>query len=188
MDASDRELIEGYRNGEIAALEDLVTKYRRQLFGYILNMTGNSSEADDVFQEVWLRVIRKLSLYNEKNFLGWLVRIAHNIVIDRYRRKKPVVSLDKETDEGQSLMATVVAKDGDPEKNAQMGEVGTHIAEAVAQLPDDQKEVFVMRARTGLTFKEIAKVQAVSINTVLARMQYAITKLRPLLQEDYANL
>ena len=101
--AEDGQLIALYRKGEVAALEQLVDKYRRPLFGYIVNMTGRAGEADEIFQEVWFRVIRKIDTYRQKNFLGWMIRIAHNLVIDRARRARPGVSLDAEREEGYPL-------------------------------------------------------------------------------------
>jgi RNA polymerase sigma-70 factor (ECF subfamily) len=187
-DAEDIELIVLYRKGEVAALEQLVEKYRRPLFGFIVNMMGTAGEADEVFQEVWLRVIRKIDLYRQKNFLGWIVRIARNIVIDRARRDKPAVSLDQERNEGYSLGETLPGSEPGPMARVEAGDLGKRIAAAVADLPAEQREVFLMRTETGLAFKEIAKAQKVSINTALARMQYALQKLRTVLKDDYRNL
>ena len=108
-EASDIALIGRYRRGEVRALEQLVEKYRRPLFGFIINMTGSRNEADEVFQEVWFRVIRKLAVYKHKNFLGWLLRIAHNQIIDRARRRKPDMSLDEERDDGRRPAEMVAA-------------------------------------------------------------------------------
>lgn len=184
----DRELVARYRRGDVAALETLVQRYKRQLFGYILNMTGNAGDADEIFQEAWLKVIRKIHLYRHKNFFGWLVRITHNVVIDKARRKKPNISLDAESDEGTSI-GNMLADSG-PSPRAGVGneDLGQKIAEAVATLPDEQKEVFLLRTQAELPFKEIAKIQGTSINTALARMQYALTKLRVPLKECYDDL
>jgi len=188
MEPSDRELLARYRRGNVDALEILVLRYRRPLFGFLVNMTQSVEESEEVFQEVWLRVIRRLSLYRQKNFLGWLVRIARNIVIDRARRRKPQCSLDEDRGDGRPLVQKVKARGRDPRRELEAGELGGRIAQAVAGLPDNQKEVFVMRMQAGLSFKEIARTQKVSINTALARMQYALAKLRPMLREDYAGL
>jgi RNA polymerase sigma-70 factor (ECF subfamily) len=184
----DRELVSRYRRGDVAALETLVHRYQRQLFGYIVNMTGNAGEADEIFQEAWLKVIRKIHLYRHKNFFGWLVRITHNVVVDKARRKKPNISLDAESEEGTSIGNTLA--DAGPSPRAGIGnkDLGQRIAEAVATLPDEQKEVFLLRTQAELPFKEIAKVQGTSINTALARMQYALTKLRVPLKECYEDL
>jgi RNA polymerase sigma-70 factor (ECF subfamily) len=184
----DIELVARYRRGDVAALETLVERYKRQLFGYIVNMTGNAGEADEIFQEAWLKVIRKIHLYRHKNFFGWLVRITHNVVIDKARRKKPNISLDAESDEGTSIGNTLADSGPSPREGIGNEELGRSIAEAVATLPDEQKEVFLLRTQAELPFKEIAKIQGTSINTVLARMQYALTKLRVPLRECYEDL
>ncbi len=184
----DRDLIARYRRGDVAALEVLVERYKRQLFGYILNTTGNAGEADEIFQEAWLKVIRKIHLYRHKNFFGWLVRITHNVVIDRARRKKPTVSLDAESDGGTSISNMLADSGPSPRDGVGNEDLGLRIAEAVAVLPEEQKEVFLLRTKAELAFKEIAKIQGTSINTALARMQYALAKLRVPLKGCYEDL
>lgn len=188
MEETDRQLLSRYRGGQIDALEMLVNRYKRPLFGYIMGMTRNKVEADDVFQEVWFRAIRKIGGYRHGNMLGWLTRIAHNLVIDRARRKKPDASLDAESEEGASIMNIIPEKGPDPAETVGSGEIGRRISEAVRQLPAEQREVFLLRSNYDMPFKEIAKIQKVSINTALARMQYALAGLRPLLSEVYNEL
>ena len=187
MQERDSELLDRYRGGDVAALERLVRKHQHMLYGYIVNMTEGRDDADDIFQEVWFRAIRRLDGYRHRNFPGWLVRIAHNVVIDRARRRKPEVSLDEENANGFSL-ADVLSADGpEPSAGLDAGPLGERIAGAVATLPRDQREVFLMRVQANLPFKAIARAQRVSINTALARMQYALAKLRPLLKTAYAE-
>jgi RNA polymerase sigma-70 factor (ECF subfamily) len=189
MEPTDGELLARYRRGDAPALGRLIEKYRRPLFGYIINMTEGREDVDELFQEVWFRVIRKIGLYQERNFFGWLVRIAHNLVIDRARRSKPDFSLDAESEETGATLADRIADGGlDPSQDVTDQDLGRKIGLAVNSLPREQKEVFVMRAYSGLSFKQIASVQKVSINTALARMQYAVAKLRPLLEKDYHAL
>jgi len=187
--AADGALIERYRHGEAEALAALVEKYRRPLYAYVLNMTAGREDVDEVFQEVWFRVIRRIDRYRQKNFYGWIVRIAHNLVIDRARRRKPSVSLDADGDGDRHAPAeTVPARTADPAAESADTDLGRRIAGAVRALPPEQREVFVLRTHGGLSFKEVAAVQRVSINTALARMQYALGKLRLMLQEDYEQL
>ena len=188
MEVSDRELLTRYRRGEIDALEGLIEKYRRPLFGYIINMTQGHDEADEIFQEVWLRVIRKHAKYEHGNFCGWLVRIAHNVIIDRSRRKKPDISLDEEKEGGFSLGQVIPGNEPEPATRLAIRDLGARMTEAVNTLPPEQKEVFLMRVQAELSFKEIARMQKVSINTALARMQYAMGKLRTILEGDYQEL
>lgn len=188
MESSDKELLDMYRKGDLDALERLVERHRRVLYNFILNMTHNVGDAEDVFQEVWFKVIRKLEIYTEQNFCGWLMKIARNLVIDRSRKRKPDFSLDAETEEGGSLLQTTRAKDTGPAKDLAAEELGGRIRKAVETLPPEQKEVFLMRVQSELSFKEIAEIQGVSINTALARMQYALAKLRSILEDDYREL
>ena len=188
MEPTDKDLLTRYRRGKVEAMEVLIEKYRRSLFGFIINMTQGRDEADEIFQEVWLRVIRKHDKYKHGNFCGWLVRIAHNVIIDRSRRKKPDLSLDEEREEGYTLGQTIESKDPGPGIKLAESDLGERMVKAVSSLPKEQKEVFLMRVQADLSFKQIARVQRVSINTALARMQYALSKLRALLGEDYREL
>ncbi len=188
MEASDRDLLTRYRRGQVSALEVLIEKYRRPLFGFIVNMIHGRDEADEVFQEVWLRVIRNHEKYRHGNFCGWLVRIAHNVIIDRSRKKKPDVSLDEEKNEGFSLGQVIPGNEPGPALSMAGRDLGRKIVQAVNRLPLEQKEVFLMRVRSAMSFKDIAKVQKTSINTALARMQYALAKLRVVLEDDYREL
>ena len=188
MDESDRQLLTRYRRGDLKGLETLIERYRRPLFGFIMNMMQNPNEADEVYQEVWMRVIRKHAKYKHGNFCGWLVRIAHNVIIDKGRRRKPDVSFDEEREEGVSLAEMLPGKEPGAQARLAARDLGTKLAAVVKALPADQRAVFVMRVEGDLSFKEIARIQKVSINTALARMQYALKKLRLELSDDYEEL
>jgi RNA polymerase sigma-70 factor (ECF subfamily) len=185
---TDTDLIKLYRGGDVGALDTLVRRYRKQLFGYIIKMSGNAAEADEIFQETWFKVIKKIATYRHKNFLGWLVRIAHNAVIDRSRRKKPNTSLDAENREGVTLESVLAGTGPAPHNRMENEDLAKAIGQAVARLPENQREVFLMRTEAELPFKEIARIQKTSINTVLARMQYALNKLQGDLKESYNEL
>lgn len=185
VEECDEVLLGLYRKGNTEVLSKLVDRYQHRLFGFILNMSGQSNDADDIFQEVWFRAIAKIDTYNEKNLLAWLTRIAHNLIIDRWRSRKNVISLDATEDEGGlDLSASLSGAESTPAKQAESSDRVRRIMDAVAALPVEQREVFLMRAKEDLSFKEIAEIQGVSINTALARMQYALTKLRPLLADE----
>lgn len=189
MEETDDQLLRRYRRGDLEALEELIERYRRPLFAYLLKTTEGRGDVDELFQEVWLRVIRKVALYKPRNFFGWLIRIAHNLVIDRVRKRKPELSLDVETGDGpQTWVEQVEAGTSDAAAQTAAADLGTRIESAIDTLPPEQKEVFVLRSYVGLSFKEIAATQKVSINTALARMQYALAKLRPMLEREYDEL
>jgi RNA polymerase sigma-70 factor (ECF subfamily) len=184
---TDTELIERYRQGDTEALSELVDRYRRPLFGFILRMTRKNEDAEEIFQEVWLKAINNLARYRDDRFLSWLFRIAHNLVIDRARRRKPEISMDDEnTTDRLAHHAGHVSPS--PAEALQAKDMHGRIRTAVDLLPADQREVFLMRMEADLPFKDIARIQGTSINTALARMGYALDKLRKALAEDYAQL
>ena len=189
MDAEDAKWLAAYKDGDPEALGRLVEKYKRPLFGFILKFSEGREDADEVFQEVWVRAIKNMNRYRQKNLLSWLFRIAHNLMIDRVRRRKPVCSLDAQaSDDGLQLHERLAAPVLNPATVMGGRDLGASIDAAVALLPVDQREVFWLRMQAGLPFKEIAKIQKCSINTALARMQYAVSKLRKELAAEYREL
>jgi RNA polymerase sigma-70 factor, ECF subfamily len=189
MDEQVNQWLAEYRGGDTEALARIVEEYRRPLFGFILNMLTNKGEANEVFQEVWLRAIRHLPTYREKRFLSWLFRIAHNLMIDRARKAKPMVELAPGPGEKEDPLDRLAVSHGiGPDREAAGRELGNRIANAVAALPPEQKEVFLLRTSGDMPFKDIARIQGASINTALGRMQYALAKLREALKQDYEAL
>ncbi|MDD4736673.1 MAG: sigma-70 family RNA polymerase sigma factor [Kiritimatiellae bacterium] len=193
MNDEAEECLQRYRAGQTEAIGELAEKYRRPLFAYILSMTGHAhSEAEDIFQEVWYKALRNLHKYRSDKFLSWLFKITHNLIIDRARKRKPDVSLqEKRHDADGNSRTELLDTMEDPRQSApgeqvDQAELGERIKAAVLRLPAEQRDVFSMRMDAGLSFKEIARIQKTSINTALARMQYAVAKLREALQDDYA--
>jgi len=184
----DKKKIEQYRKGDVHALEELVEQYRRPLFGFILKMTEGREDAEEIFQEVWFRAIRKMDSYTSSKFLSWLFRIAHNLIIDRARKKKPAMSLQDPIDDNETLEDRMASPEQGPAGQVNNQEIKERIDQAVAELPTDQREVFVLRTQAHISFKEIAKIQKISINTALARMQYALIKLREELRTEYMEM
>lgn len=189
MDQEDEAFLQAYRAGDGEALGKLVEKYKRPLFGFILRFSGGREDADEIFQEVWVRAIKNMDSYNHNRLLSWLFRIAHNLMIDRIRRAKSLLSLDTPANEdGVPLSEQLSAACLGPAGEAAGHELGLRIEAAAAQLPLEQREVFWLRMQADLSFKEIAEIQKCSINTVLARMQYAVSKLRKELAGEYKDL
>jgi len=189
MDQDDAKLLAEYRAGDAEALGELVEKYKRPLFGFILRFSEGREDADEVFQEVWVRAIKNMNRYRQKSLLSWLFRIAHNLMIDRIRRGRAVVSFDTPAgEEGLALSEQLVSPLAGPDGLAGGRDIGLRIEAAAGKLPPEQREVFWLRMQADLSFKEIAKIQKCSINTALARMQYALSKLRNELAVEYSEL
>lgn len=179
----DQELLADYVQGDTNALATLVGRYRRMMYGFILQMIGNSEDADEVFQETWMRVIRNAAGFRQGNFRGWVFQMARNLVVDRRRSARSMVSIDSELNgvEGVTLGECLPDGGATPEMSAGRRDLADLVGKAVEVLPVEQREVFLMRVHGELPFKEIARLQKVSINTVLARMHYAVGTLRKIL-------
>jgi RNA polymerase sigma-70 factor (ECF subfamily) len=191
MDISDIECIDAYLGGDANALEPMVEKYKRPLYSFILKMTEGREDADEIFQETWFRALTNIHKFKHKNFLNWLFRIAHNLVIDRARRNKKNISMQSSIggDDGDATMEDHLAAPGiSPAEESGGTLLGLRIEAAVETLSPEQREVFLLRMYGNTPFKEIAKLQNCSINTCLARMQYALDKLRSLLEDEYKEL
>ncbi len=178
MRKTDQDLVTGYRKGDTKALEELIDRHGDSLFGFIIGMTRKRDEAQEIFQETWLKAIKKLDRYKHDNFKGWITRIARNIMIDRSRKHKPELLLDKEDRNGAPGIEKIAGKMKSPAENVNNRQMAHIAGQALMTLPPDQREVFLMRVQQDMPFKEIANIQKVSVNTALARMQYAVQKLR----------
>lgn len=180
MEFDSKHMLERYLSGDIEALGALVEEYRRPLYGFILKMTEGRADADEVFQEVWFRAINKIDSFKGGNFLSWLFRITHNLIIDTARKNRRFSDPPPDRDEGSVMQAQDNLPDVSlgPDVLVEDADTGKIIRDALQSLPLEQREVFIMRVDAELPFKEIARIQRVSINTALARMQYALEKLR----------
>ncbi|NLX25820.1 MAG: sigma-70 family RNA polymerase sigma factor [Lentisphaerae bacterium] len=190
MDNTDIECINAYLKGDANALEPLVEKYKRPLYSFILKMTEGREDTEEIFQETWFRALKNIHKFKHKNFLNWLFRIAHNLVIDRARRNSKSVSMQSSFsgEEDNTLEDHLAAPGISPSEEAGGNSLGSKIDGAVQTLSPEQKEVFLLRMYGNVSFKEIAKIQNCSINTCLARMQYALGKLRSILKDEYTEL
>ena len=182
---SDAQLLRAFAEGEATAMDQLVGRYRQALFSWLLGMTGNRADAEDLFQDVWFRVIRHAGRFNDVSFKAWLWKIARNLLIDFRRKRKPDVSLDAVDDEDdQPLVDQLTAKGAGPAEAVEMGDMTKRVMRAVTSLPEVQRAVFLMRVQGDLSFSEIAETLNIPLNTALGRMHDAMTKLKKLLAEE----
>jgi RNA polymerase sigma-70 factor (ECF subfamily) len=191
LETSDERLMLAFRAGDARAFEVLVRRHRAPVFNFILRFTGQRARAEDVLQETWLKVVRSAPEYEAKaRFTTWLYTIARNLCVDSARKEsyRQAASLEApvkgtEGDEGRPLGEALPDEGMSPERGAYNVRVRPLLERALAGLPEEQREVFVLREYSGIPFKEIAEVTGVSENTVKSRMRYALEGLRRRLAE-----
>ncbi len=175
---SDEQLMLRYRDGNAAAFDELYGRHRGGVFRYVLRQVGLRSAAEEVFQEIWMNIISSRARYRvEARFATFLYHVAHNCVIDHFRRKTPLhlISLDDDADEAYQ----VAGPDRDrPERAVAMRQMAAKLLNALALLPPEQREVFLLHEEGGLTLEEIAGVTGTRRETAKSRLRYALTKLR----------
>lgn len=181
---TDAVLVKEYKNGDEAALSVLINRHQHRIYSFIYSKVFSKDIAEDIFQDTFIKVIRTLKKgsYNEEGkFLPWVMRIAHNLVIDHFRRNKRMPKFEHS---GDFNIFTVLSDSGlNAEKQLIREQIETDVQELIQQLPKDQLEVLVMRMYRDMSFKEIADKTGVSINTALGRMRYALINLRRVIQE-----
>ena len=182
---SDQELLNTYLAGNESAISVLIDRHRKRVSDYIFMMVKDREIADDIFQETFIKVIRFLGegRYTESGrFLSWVLRIAHNQVIDHFRQLKMQNNLS-ETDAGYDILNSKKFSDETIEDKIVTRQIENDVRKLIDFLPTEQKEVVMMRYYSNLSFKEIAEQTNVSINTALGRMRYALINLRKMIQK-----
>ncbi|MBT6440093.1 MAG: sigma-70 family RNA polymerase sigma factor [Flavobacteriales bacterium] len=186
---SDQDLVSRYIKGNELALETLINRHKDRVFGYINNLLKDKQLAEDIFQDVFIKVIHtiKAGKYNEEGkFLPWVMRISHNMVIDYFRKAKRMRTTSGNED--FDIFDTIKRTDPNVEDEMMAVQVQGDVKKLIEFLPDDQKEVLKLRYYSELSFKEIAEETNVSINTALGRMRYALINLRKLIEEKELRL
>lgn len=181
---TDSTLVSSYIKGDESALGVLIKRHQQRLFSFIYSKVKDKDITEDVFQDTFIKVIRTLKKgnYNEEGkFLPWVMRIAHNLVIDYFRKSNRMPSFNS-TDEFDIFS---VLGDGslNAEKQIIQEQIFADVKELVNELPDEQKEVLIMRMYKDMSFKEISENTGVSINTALGRMRYALINMRKLIEK-----
>lgn len=185
----DKALVDLYQSGNDKALAELINRYQEKVFTSILLFVRNEILAEDLFQDTFIKVIetlRKGKYAEEGKFLPWVLRISHNLCIDHYRRIKRTPTVTNS--EGQDIFNVLKFADDSPEDRLVQWQTNDKVRELLDQLPDEQKEVVILRHYADLSFKEIANITDVSINTALGRMRYALINMRRLITEHQIAL
>lgn len=181
---ADSVLVNNYIHGNEKSLEVLIVRHKQRIFSFILSKVLDREIAEDIFQDTFIKVINTLKrrAYNEEGkFLPWIMRIAHNLIIDHFRRNKRI---PKFNNTNEFDIFTMISDDVlNVEKQLIKTQILEDVRVLISELPEDQKEVLLMRMYKDMSFKEIAENTDVSINTALGRMRYALINLRKLIDK-----
>jgi RNA polymerase sigma factor (sigma-70 family) len=181
---SDQELVHLYQEGQDQAFEELLRRHKAKIFTTILLFVRDHAQAEDLFQEVFIKIIdslRRGRYNNEGKFVQWALRIAHNMCVDQFRRNKrrPTFNASEDFD----IFDVLSHADLGPEQQMMRTQTHERIRQIINMLPDEQREVVILRHYADLSFKEIAALTRVSINTALGRMRYALINIRRIVEE-----
>ncbi len=182
---NDSALLHQYRSGDRNAISQLIERHSRRVRNYIRMMVKDQDLAEDIFQETFIKAVRVIDegrYCDNGKFLSWVLRIAHNQVIDYFRNQRQNKSLT-ESDAGYDVLGTLQFADRTIEDAIVSEQIERDIRSLIELLPAEQREVVRMRYFAGLSFKEIAEQTGVSINTALGRMRYALINLRKMIKE-----
>ena len=185
LSISDKELIGKYLDGNQASLEKLIHRHKNKVFAYILMVVKDKQLADDIFQDTFIKVINTIragSYKEEGKFIQWVMRIAHNLIIDYFRKSKRIPVIDNNS-EDFDIFDTIKFTDDSIEDRIITEQIHQDVRKLINFLPAEQKEVLFMRHYSEMSFKDIAEQTDVSINTALGRMRYALINLRKLIEQ-----
>lgn len=184
IEISDALLVQNYIAGNENALATLIKRHESKIYGFIYSKISDRDISNDIFQDTFMKVIKtlKTNSYNEEGkFLPWVMRISHNLIIDHFRKNKKM-PLFRETEEFSIF--SIMSDDAMTVENKIIADqVETDLKKLIEELPNDQKEVLVMRMYQDMSFKEISETTGVSINTALGRMRYALMNLRKVIDK-----
>lgn len=182
---SDNSLVKQFVDGDQAAIEILISRHKKRVFTYIVLIVKNHHLAEDIFQDTFIKVIRSLKTgkYTENGkFVSWVLRISHNLIIDHFRKEKLLCTTSND-DSNIDLFNSQKYSEENIEDRLVFEQITSDVRLLIEELPDDQRQVIMMRHFQGLSFKEIADLTDVSINTALGRMRYALINLRKMIEK-----
>lgn len=185
MSLSNTTLIAEFISGNSNSFSILIDRYQKRVYGFIFSKVHDPDLADDIFQDTFIKVVKNLRLgkYNDEGrFLSWVIRIAHNLIMDHYRK---INRLPKHESKIQNfdVLDRLIEQSNSIEESMIETQIHADLSLLIEELPDSQKEVLYMRLFQDMSFKEIGDQTGVSINTALGRMRYAIINLRKMIEE-----
>lgn len=184
----DHELVRAFRNdGNQQAFAELLNRHQNKVYSYIYSMVMNPEVTNDIFQETFTKVITKMDdTYNEQGkWIAWVMRIAHNATIDHIRKRKRFVDVNATADSDYDFYDRLEDKEAsDAQDDMEFGEAKHSLLKHISSLPKEQREVVMLRHYHEMSFKEIAELTNVSINTALGRMRYALINLRKMFDKE----
>lgn len=193
LQLTDQQLIKSYLEGSERSFEVLLNRNKDRVFGYIMSKVRDSALANDIFQDVFIKVIKTLKngRYNEEGkFLPYVLTISHNLVVDHFRRikKMPTISETSSKREDFDIFSVLKRTDDTIEDTLIKEQIESDVVNLVQYLPNDQREVLEKRIFKGMSFKDIALLDDISINTALGRMRYALINLRKLVEKHDVSI
>ncbi|HOK25713.1 MAG TPA: sigma-70 family RNA polymerase sigma factor [Bacteroidales bacterium] len=189
-ETSDYELLQRFIDGEQSCFEELIHRHKNKVYAYISLYIRDQALAEDIFQDTFLKVIQSVKAgkyYEDGKFLSWVMRIAHNLIIDHFRRIRQMNTMSNDDYESDLFNSKSLAEKNVEEDIVRI-QVRKDVRKLISMLPYDQREVVILRHYTGLSFKEIAEITGVSINTALGRMRYALINMRKMINEKKISL
>ena len=185
LQLADSQLVQNYINGDERSLETLINRHNQRLSSFIYSKVSDREITEDIFQDTFIKVIRTLKKgrYNEEGkFLPWVMRIAHNLIIDHYRKNRRMPMF--EGTNTFNIFSVISDEKLNIEKQLIKEQIDEDLVLLIDKLPTDQKDVLIMRIYKDMSFKEISDNTGVSINTALGRMRYALINLRKIIEEN----
>ena len=185
MSLSDTTLIAEFISGNSNSFSILLDRYQKRVYGFIYSKVHDPDLADDIFQDTFIKVVKTLRLgkyKDEGRFLSWVIRIAHNLIMDHYRKYKRLPKHESKI-ENFDVMHRLAEQNSSIEESMIETQIHADLSLLIKELPDSQKEVLRMRLFQDMSFKEIGDQTGVSINTALGRMRYAVINLRKMIEE-----
>ena len=181
---SDQQLVQAYMQGDVEALSTLVLRHKNKIFTSIYLLVKDKYLAEDIFQDTFIKIIDTLKLgkyTDEGKFLPWAMRIAHNLCVDHFRKVKRTPAI--KTSDDRDIFDTINFSEAGAEELIMKRESHNSVRKMLELLPEDQREVIIMRQYADLSFKEIATLTNCSINTALGRMRYGLINLRKMIAD-----